>query len=158
MRCRLLLLIQVSLLIPADAFVAGPTTTQQKFQVRRLLVAATTEENDMTDPKSSRWALLDPAVKAKIIERGQERAIQNKAKRESPQEQKRRTYFIYAALSRNIQLKKILESVRPFLLNLTNLTYKYLNSLATCNRNDDVYERKTSTTQTRRSRRTPTLL
>eukprot|EP00527_Entomoneis_sp_CCMP2396_P000343 CAMPEP_0198143362 /NCGR_PEP_ID=MMETSP1443-20131203/6771_1 /TAXON_ID=186043 /ORGANISM="Entomoneis sp., Strain CCMP2396" /LENGTH=318 /DNA_ID=CAMNT_0043806587 /DNA_START=82 /DNA_END=1035 /DNA_ORIENTATION=+ len=40
--------------------------------------------------KSSRWARLDPKIKAKIIKKGQERAISNKTKREPIQDKKRR--------------------------------------------------------------------
>lgn len=40
--------------------------------------------------KTSRWDSLNPRVKARIVKTGQERAIANKQKRESPQTKKRR--------------------------------------------------------------------
>lgn len=41
--------------------------------------------------KSSRWAQLDPKIKAKIVRKGQQKAIANKKKREPIQDKKRRT-------------------------------------------------------------------
>jgi hypothetical protein len=41
--------------------------------------------------KSSKWDNLDPKIKARIAEQGQQRAIRNKEKRESAQDRKRRT-------------------------------------------------------------------
>jgi hypothetical protein len=42
---------------------------------------------------SSRWSSLNPAVKERIIQKGQERAIANKKKREPDQDKKRREYL-----------------------------------------------------------------
>jgi predicted RNA-binding protein with RPS1 domain len=42
---------------------------------------------------SSRWGSLNPAVKERIIQKGQERAIANKKKREPEQDKKRREYL-----------------------------------------------------------------
>jgi predicted RNA-binding protein with RPS1 domain len=43
--------------------------------------------------KSSRWARLDPNIKAKMIKAGQQRAIANKKKREPIEDKKRSAYF-----------------------------------------------------------------
>lgn len=48
-----------------------------------------TAEN-LVKKKSPRWARLDPKIKAKIVEKGQQRAIANKKKREPIQAKKRR--------------------------------------------------------------------
>jgi hypothetical protein len=42
---------------------------------------------------SSRWGSLNPSVKERIIQKGQEKAIANKKKREPEQDKKRREYL-----------------------------------------------------------------
>ena len=46
--------------------------------------------NDNNNKKKSRWEKLNPKIKQKIIEKGQAKAIANKAKREPAQQKKRR--------------------------------------------------------------------
>jgi predicted RNA-binding protein with RPS1 domain len=60
-------------------------------------------DTDTTNrPKSSRWDSLNPTVKDRVIQKGQERAIANKKKREPGHDKKRREYLfdqlIYRAL------------------------------------------------------------
>ena len=51
------------------------------------------ETNTSDRLTSSRWGSLNPAVKERIIQKGQEKAIANKKKREPEQDKKRREYL-----------------------------------------------------------------
>jgi hypothetical protein len=54
--------------------------------------AETTTETKETGVGRRRWENLNPKIKQRLIEKGQEKAIANKQKRESSQDKKRREY------------------------------------------------------------------
>lgn len=56
------------------------------------LVADTTKQPPSKNNKKNRWERLNPKIKEKLIERGQVKAIANKAKRVPAQDKKRRKF------------------------------------------------------------------
>jgi hypothetical protein len=70
--------------------------TAEDAEVNVVWIEEEDEEEDEGDSapsdiiKSSRWDALNPTIKARIVKNGQERAIANKKKRESPGDKKRR--------------------------------------------------------------------
>jgi hypothetical protein len=78
---------------------------------------------------SSRWSSLNPAVKERIIQKGQERAIANKKKREPDQDKKRRECLSSCLLT------------FPFLFYFGHVLTSSLSFLCAC-RHANVHEEK----------------
>jgi hypothetical protein len=55
-------------------------------------------------PGASRWANLNPAIKARIIKEGQEKAIRNKEKREPKDAKKRREFLLVLCCTLHCQI------------------------------------------------------
>lgn len=94
----LLLLTSVTSFTFHRQFSTTTTTTTRIFPLRAKdepIILYSDEEDSTSIPKSNRWKNLNPTIKQRIIQEGQQRAINNKKKREPAQDKKRRMMMYY---------------------------------------------------------------
>ena len=68
--------------------------------------SATAPEPEKEKRATSRWSSLNPKIKARIVQEGQERAIRNKKKREPAEAKKRRLYSQYREMQQQSKREK----------------------------------------------------
>mmetsp|Transcript_3775 Transcript_3775/g.5674 ORF Transcript_3775/g.5674 Transcript_3775/m.5674 type:complete len:346 (+) Transcript_3775:79-1116(+) len=79
-----------------------------------------TKTTEVSFAKNKRWSSLSPAVKARIVSEGQQRAIQNKKKREPAGDKKRRMMMHYKKAM--VESKRQSRIMRPLPTNSPNRT------------------------------------
>lgn len=107
----------LALLVPARGF----TPSSQRPVLTQLFAEGDTilySDDDETEKKLSgnkRWGSLSPAVKARIVQEGQQRAVKNKKKREPAADKKMRMMMHYKKAM--VEAKKQSRVQRPFATN-----------------------------------------
>jgi len=84
---------------------------------------AVTAKTDNEKNKKNRWEKLNPKIKQKNIEKGQAKAIANKAKREPAQQKKRRMMMEFKRLQQKSKKESMVKRPLPFDQRAPLVTY-----------------------------------
>jgi transcriptional accessory protein Tex/SPT6 len=105
------------LLVPARGFTPSSqrSVRTQLFAEGDVILYSDEDETEKKLSGNKRWGSLSPAVKARIVQEGQQRAVKNKKKREPAADKKMRMMMHYKKAM--VEAKKQSRIQRPFATN-----------------------------------------
>ncbi|GFH53653.1 small subunit ribosomal protein S1 [Chaetoceros tenuissimus] len=117
MRSLFILISVLSILTVCQAFIPSPSKqiTTSLSSNEDVVLFSDDDQETQNLQKNKRWKNLSPAVKARIIKEGQDRAIRNKKKREPSADKKRRLMMQYKTAM--VENKRRSRVERPFPTN-----------------------------------------